>query len=176
MKVLTFPLDVLEVGWKPADLMLGPLRDLSEERVAAAIGAPLSWLGLGSGLESDSNKATRSVVDRQALFGFTLPLMQHLEKQLTEALVPELGEPGDTVEFDRMGIASYRQYLLEQIAEGDLATGGPTVTVNEFRTTFLGMDEIEGGDELRGVLQGEATDQESSKKPKDFSDEEDQEL
>jgi HK97 family phage portal protein len=148
MTVLPYPMEVQEIGWKPSDLNLGPTRDLSEERICAAIGAPMSWLGMGSGLASDSNKATREVVQEQVLFDFIIPHLQRLAEQLTEGLVPELGEEGDIVEFDLRTIAAYRMYLRKQAAMGVISTGGPVETVNEFRHS-VGQDPIEGGDLLR---------------------------
>lgn len=147
---VNFPFDSVELGWSPKDMMLGPCRDVSEERIAAAIGAPLSWLGLGSGLESDSNNATREVTERQAIRTYILPMMKHREKQLTEDLVPELGEPGDIVVFDRRQIAALIDDISDQINMGNKATGGPIMTVNEYRES-LGMDPIPGGDVLRNT-------------------------
>lgn len=150
MAVVPWPMEVQEFGWKPSDLMLGDTHDLSEERVCAAIGAPLSWLGLGSGIESDSNRATREVVERQALLEFVLPHLARIAEQLTAALVPELGEPGDVVDFDLTSIAAYQRYLREMRIAGVSTTGGPVETVNEFRNS-IGLDPIEGGDALRSA-------------------------
>lgn len=153
MAAVSYPMDVLEIGWKPSDLALGATRDLSEERIAAAIGAPISWLGLGSGLASDSNRATRQVADRQALKDYILPMLANRAAQLTDDLVPELGEPGDLVCYNLWDIASWREMMLDLINSGVTATGGPVVSINEYRTKFLMMDPIDDGDQIRGVIE-----------------------
>lgn len=168
MAAVNFPMDVLEIGWKPSDLMLGPVRDLSEERIAAAVGAPASWLGYGSGLDSDSNKATREAVNELALDIFVLPHLQRIEQQLTDDLigVELLGEPGDVVQFDRSQIAALRKRTLRLLVDGATATGGPVATVNEYREWACGWEPVKGGETIRGLG---VTQQE---KPQSFEDEE----
>lgn len=161
LKVLPFPMKVLQVGWSPRDMAFEHTHNLSEERVGAAFQIPLVLLGLGSGLEQSNQRAGYAMAVRQGLFGFTIPLMQHIGAQLTKALVPELGQPGDIVAFDFEEIPAYREYMAES---DQLAAGGPTESVNEVRER-KGLSPVEGGDQIRSTTARQAPAPEESERP-----------
>ncbi|KKL47945.1 hypothetical protein LCGC14_2330450, partial [marine sediment metagenome] len=56
--VLGSPTEVSQFGFDPNRLMLGPLRDISEERICAMLGVPAAVVGFGAGLQSTKVGAT----------------------------------------------------------------------------------------------------------------------
>src|SRR5690606_3556001 len=60
------PTEVYQFGCDPTRLMLGPLRDISEERVCAILGVPAAVVGFGSGLQSTKVGATMRELVRLA--------------------------------------------------------------------------------------------------------------
>jgi HK97 family phage portal protein len=159
--VWPYPMDVSQIGFSPADMALEHQHNLSEERVAACIGIPAVLLGFGTGLENSSNRAQLQSARLQGAQQFTIPLMQSLARQLTEDLVPELGLPGDVVEFLTDQIPVIREAREESDAA---AAGNPHKSVNEVREA-KGLPPVPGGDRIKGV--DDSTD---SKEPAEGDD------
>lgn len=93
------------------------------------------------GLEGDLEAAREAMEE-----DLVVPLMARLAETLTRQLVGTIY--GDTkrrfFEFSRRQSPD----LLELYEAGNKATGGPVVTVNEFRRSVLNLPPIDGGDEL----------------------------
>ncbi|HWP38935.1 MAG TPA: phage portal protein [Gemmatimonadales bacterium] len=87
--VLGTPTDVVQFGFDPNKLMLGSLRDISEERVCAALGLPAAVVGFGSGMQSTKVGATMRELVKMSWVGCLSPIQQSLAKQLSRQLLPD---------------------------------------------------------------------------------------
>lgn len=87
--VLGGPTDVSQFGFDPNKLMLPNLRDISEERVCAAIGIPAAVVGFGSGLQSTKVGATMRELVKLAWVQCVTPMQTSLAQQLTAQLLPD---------------------------------------------------------------------------------------
>lgn len=146
--VMTLPVNVDALGFSPEDMNLEALRNVSEERVCAALGIPPLVLNLGTGLEQTNNRASAEAAAVAAARSFTLPYMRLKAKQLTRDLIPELGEPGDRIRFRIEDISALMADDTDEAKRDEIACGGPWQTVNEIRER-RGLPPIEDGDDLR---------------------------
>jgi HK97 family phage portal protein len=87
--VMGGPTDVAQFGFDPNKLMLPALRDISEERVCAAIGIPAAVVGFGSGLQSTKVGATMRELVKLAWVQCVTPMQTALARQLTAQLLPD---------------------------------------------------------------------------------------
>jgi len=87
--VTKIPTEVTQFGFDPNKLMLGNLRDISEERVCAAIGIPAAVVGFGSGLQSTKVGATMRELRRLAWVQCLTPMQTSMGKQATAQLLPD---------------------------------------------------------------------------------------
>lgn len=87
--VLGVPTDVAQFGFDPNKLMLANLRDISEERVCAALGLPAAVVGFGSGLQSTKVGATMRELVKMAWVGCLSPMQKSLAKQAMRQLLPD---------------------------------------------------------------------------------------
>ena len=87
--VSRFPTEVVQLGFDPNKLMLPNLRDLSEERVCAAIGIPAAVVGFGSGLQSTKVGATMREIRRLAWINCLLPMQKTMARQVDRQLLPD---------------------------------------------------------------------------------------
>jgi HK97 family phage portal protein len=83
------PTEASQFGFDPNKLMLTNLRDISEERVCAALGIPAAVVGFGSGLQSTKVGATMRELRRLAWVQCLIPMQKSLAKQLTAQLLPD---------------------------------------------------------------------------------------
>lgn len=81
--------EVSQFGFDPNKLMLANLRDISEERVCAAIGIPAAVVGFGSGLQSTKVGATMRELVKLAWVQCITPMQTSLGRQLTAQLLPD---------------------------------------------------------------------------------------
>jgi HK97 family phage portal protein len=87
--VLGSPTDIKQFGFDPNNLQLGSLRDISEERVCAALGVPAAVVGFGSGLQQTKVGATMRELRKEAWNSCIRPMQNDLAKQLTRQVVPD---------------------------------------------------------------------------------------
>lgn len=87
--VMGGPTDVSQFGFDPGKLMLPSLRDISEERVCAALGIPAAVVGFGSGLQSTKVGATMRELVKLAWVQCVTPMQTSLGRQLTAQLLPD---------------------------------------------------------------------------------------
>jgi HK97 family phage portal protein len=80
---------VQQFGFDPNKLMLPALRDISEERVCAAIGIPAAVVGFGSGLQSTKVGATMRELVKLAWVQCITPMQTSMGRQLTAQLLPD---------------------------------------------------------------------------------------
>lgn len=81
--------NVAQFGFDPNKLMLPNLRDISEERVCAAIGVPAAVVGFGSGLQSTKVGATMRELVKLAWVQCVTPMQTSMGRQLTAQLLPD---------------------------------------------------------------------------------------
>jgi HK97 family phage portal protein len=83
------PMEIAQFGFDPNKLMLGSLRDISEERVCASLGLPAAVVGFGSGMQSTKVGATMRELVKMSWVGCLSPLTKSLAKQGTRQLLPD---------------------------------------------------------------------------------------
>ena len=154
-----FKLDTIK-GITPADSDLRNLRvDLIRE-VAALFGVPPFAAGGSSDTKFSNVVARNAQVAKEAL----LPLALCIRNALSKGLMTD-------IDFDE-----------EDLIKGDFGTaiemaikasGGPVETPNESRARYMGLDAVEGGDELRNKMpdprQAEPEDDRRGELPTDGS-------
>jgi HK97 family phage portal protein len=78
--------DVHQFGFDPGKLMLPSLRDISEERICAALGIPSAVVGFGSGLQSTKVGATMRELVKLARVQCLNPMFWTFGETVTEQL------------------------------------------------------------------------------------------
>ncbi len=96
---------VEQFGFSPKELDLSPLRDVSEERVTAALGVPAAVIGFGAGLQSTKVGATMRELRQLAWHNGVIPLQKIVSSTLQRSLLPDLSDKG-VVEFDNSNVAA----------------------------------------------------------------------
>jgi HK97 family phage portal protein len=87
--VLDRPTRVDQFGFDANKIMLPSLRDISEERVCAAIGVPAAVVGFGAGLQSTKVGATMRELRRLAWVQCVNPMQKSMGRQVTRQLLPD---------------------------------------------------------------------------------------
>ncbi len=107
--VMQIPTNVTQFGFNPEQVMLTNLRDISEERVCAALGLPASVVGFGSGMQSTKVGATMRELRRLAWVQCLTPMQKSMAKQLTAQLLPDFQVQTRRfrVRFDTSDVAAY---------------------------------------------------------------------
>lgn len=107
--VTKIPTEVTQFGFDPNKLMLGSLRDISEERVCAVIGIPAAVVGFGSGLQSTKVGATMRELRRLAWVQCLTPMQTSMGKQATAQLLSEfVGQPRRfRIRFDASDVSMF---------------------------------------------------------------------
>ncbi len=91
-----------QFGFSPQQMDLSPLRDMSEERVTAALGVPAAVVGFGSGLASTKVGATMRELRQLAWWNGVIPLQSIIAAEVHRSLGEEFGAAG--VSFDRSDV------------------------------------------------------------------------
>lgn len=86
---LGVPTDIKQFGFDPNQLMLGNLRDITEERVCAMLGVPAAVVGFGAGLQQTKVGATMRELVRLARVNCIEPTQTTIARQLTRQLMYE---------------------------------------------------------------------------------------
>src|SRR5690625_1195858 len=114
--VLGVPTEVAQFGFDPNRLMLGPLRDISEERVCAILGVPTPVVGFGSGMQSTKVGATMREMVRMARVNCIEPAQFTIAQQLSRQLLPdfEVRPKRARVRFDSSGASMFAEDETEE--------------------------------------------------------------
>lgn len=96
---------VEQFGFSPQQMDLSPLRDVSEERVTAALGVPAAVVGFGAGLQATKVGATMRELRQLAWHNGVIPLQQIVATTLQRSLLPDLSKTG-VVDFDNSEVAA----------------------------------------------------------------------
>lgn len=96
------PTDVNLLTYNLSGFDVGPIRDVAEERVCAALGIPAAVVGFGTGLQQTKVGATMKEMRQLAWTGGVIPLQRIMAAKLTHALLPEFqtGSEVFRVRFD----------------------------------------------------------------------------
>ena len=146
--VLGQPTDVNQFGFDPNRLMLGPLRDISEERICAMIGVPAAVVGFGAGLQQTKVGATMRELVKLARVNCIEPTQSTIGRQLGRQLLPE-SEPAPErfrVAYDNSGVSMFLEDE-DAVAKrsGELYKDG--VATRDEARAMVGLDPV-GDDEF----------------------------
>jgi phage portal protein BeeE len=71
---------------------VGPIRDIAEERLSAALGIPAAVVGFGTGLQQTKVGATMRELIQQAWNGCIMPMQKILASELDRSLLPDFSK------------------------------------------------------------------------------------
>lgn len=74
---------------------VAPIRDVSEERICAALGIPAAVVGFGTGLHQTKVGATMKEMRQLAWTGGIIPMQEDIADEITRSLVPEFESQRD---------------------------------------------------------------------------------
>lgn len=111
--VIGAPTEISQFGFDPNRLMLGPLRDISEERVCAMLGIPAAVVGFGAGLQQTKVGATMRELVRLARVNCVEPTQVSIARQLSRQLLPDFEtQPHRArISFDNSGVSMFAEDL-----------------------------------------------------------------
>lgn len=160
--VMSAPTDVFQFGFDPNRLDLSRMRDVSEERVAAAVGLPAAVIGFGTGLQSTKVGATMREMRRMAWVQCIIPMQLAIGRQLTKQTVPDFEELTHRwrVRYDTSGVSAFQEEETEKanriktlvsagIMRVDVAQEAAGLEVDESQKVYLrptGVVPVEEGD------------------------------
>lgn len=103
------PTEISQFGFDPNQLMLGSLRDISEERTCATFGIPAAVVGFGSGLQSTKVGATMRELRQMAWTDCMIPQQDIIAEQITDQLMPDFQSQSRRFrfEFDTSTVAAF---------------------------------------------------------------------
>lgn len=109
--VVGAPTDISQFGFDPNSLQLGPLRDISEERVCAMLGVPAAVVGFGAGLQQTKVGATMRELVRLARVNCIEPMQSTFSRQLSRQLLPDFEPDPSAVRFtyDNSGVGMFQE-------------------------------------------------------------------
>jgi phage portal protein BeeE len=81
--------DVNLLQYQMQNFDVSPIRDVSEERVCAALGLPAAVVGFGTGLQQTKVGATMKEMRQLAWTGGLIPVQRAIAKQIDRQLLPE---------------------------------------------------------------------------------------
>lgn len=141
--VLGQPTDVNQFGFDPNRLMLGPLRDVSEERICAMIGVPAAVVGFGAGLQSTKVGATMRELVKLARVNCIEPTQSTIGRQIGGQLLPDFEPEPERfrIVYDNSGVS---MFIEDQDAVANRAEGlyqGGLATRDEGRH-MVGLDPV----------------------------------
>lgn len=85
----TEPTDVQLLQYNLQGFNVGPIRDISEERVTAATGVPAAVVGFGTGLQQTKVGATMREMIQLAWRQAVMPMQRNLAAELRRSILPE---------------------------------------------------------------------------------------
>ena len=107
--VMGAPTDVKQFGFDPNQLTLSALRDITEERVCAALGIPAAVIGFGAGLQQTKVGATMRELRKLAWVQSINPMQKTIGKELGRQLLPEFVRQTRRfrIRFDRSEVSAF---------------------------------------------------------------------
>ncbi len=99
--------NVEQFGFSPKDLDLSPLRNVSEERVCAALHVQPAVIGFGAGLQQTKVGATMKELRQLSWQAGVLPLQKIISGEVSRTLAPTFNV--NTFGFDNSGVEALRE-------------------------------------------------------------------
>lgn len=139
--VLKKPTTVEQFGFDPGRMMLGPLRDISEERVCAAIGVPAAVVGFGAGLQQTKVGATMRELVRLARVNCIEPNQTKQAKQITRQLLPDfVPDPtGYRIAYDNSNVPLFAEDETERAKRATTLVEGGVMRIDQAQE-MVGME------------------------------------
>ncbi len=149
--VLGAPTEVSQFGFDPNRLMLGPLRDISEERICAMLGVPAAVVGFGAGLQSTKVGATMRELVKLAKVNCIEPTQTTIGRQLGRQLLPDFEpEPDDfRVTYDNSGVSMFLEEV-DAVAKRAGALYGAGLATRDEGRRMVGLDPV-GDDDFKAA-------------------------
>lgn len=125
---------IQQFGFSPGELDLSALRNVSEERVCAALGLPASVVGFGSGLEQTKVGATMRENIKLAWTGCLLPIQRMLASDLTTQMLGDFdNDPRAEVYFDPRDVEALQADALQTAQAVQVAVSSGVMMRSEGR-------------------------------------------
>lgn len=139
--VLGTPTEVNQFGFDPNRLQLGPLRDITEERVCAMLGLPAAVVGFGAGLQQTKVGATMRELVRLARVNCIEPTQITISRQLSRQLLPDFESRPDRarIVFDNSNISMFQEDETERAKRVTMLVSGGLLRVDRGQA-ILGLD------------------------------------
>lgn len=107
--VTSGPMEVSKLDFSPAEMDLGALRTIPEERISALLGVPAIVAGLGAGLDSATYSNFKQA-ERKGWTGNIIPAHRRFAAALQVQLLPLCGDPAsERVGFDHSQVAALQE-------------------------------------------------------------------
>jgi phage portal protein BeeE len=140
--VMLGPTKVEQFGFSPKELDLSPLRNISEERVTAALGVPAAVVGFGAGLQTTKVGATMKEMRQLAWTNGVIPMQSTIAGEVTRSLAPKFDVA--LVEFDNTKVEALRENQDTKANRVDKLWRSGVITRAEARTaTGFEADEAD---------------------------------
>ncbi len=133
--VMERPTDVYQYGFSLDKMDLSSIRNISEERVCAALGIPAAVVGFGTGLQQTKVGATMKELRRLAWEGNLIPTQRFFAEALEGSLLPDFEERPEQfrVVFDRSDVEALKDSENELNERLSTAVKGGYMQVAEAR-------------------------------------------
>ena len=123
--LVSAPLELVLLGWKPSEMVLNDLREEPETRIAAQFGIPCLVAGLRAGLIR-STYSNSEQANKAAWTNCLVPLQKSFASEWTRQLLPLFpGSDGMTVEYlhSEVGVLQEDKMARRDTARKDFAAG-----------------------------------------------------
>lgn len=143
--VMTAATKVEQFGFSPRELDLSPLRDVSEERVCAALGVQAAVVGFGAGLQQTKVGATMEALVRLAWHNAVIPMQGMIAGEVTRQLAPAFGV--DEAAFDNNNVKALEENA-DAIARRSVELYRAGVITRAEARTMNGIGDNDAADEV----------------------------
>ena len=132
------PTDVKQFAWSPAQLELGSLRDVSEERVCAILGIPAAVVGFGAGLQQTKVGATMRELIKLAWISGIGPMQHAMAADIKSQLLPDFTARPERMDvfFDEAMVDALQENELERTKRMVMAWKGGLAKRSEGRSAL----------------------------------------
>lgn len=138
--VMRGPTEVHQFAWSPAQMELGSIRDVSEERVTAILGIPAAVVGFGAGLQQTKVGATMRELVQLAWISCIVPMQHIMAGDLQHQLLPDFQEQAELenvhVFFDSAMVEALQESEKEKASRINILVRGGLMKVSEGRRAF----------------------------------------
>ncbi|MGH7891633.1 MAG: phage portal protein [Thermodesulfobacteriota bacterium] len=139
--VLSGRTKVDQFGFDPKKLDLSNVRNVTEERICAALGIPAAVVGFGTGLEQTTVGATLKELRQLAWVNGIMPVQRIFAEEIERSLLPmfESNPEQFKVEFDLSSVAGLDEDMDKKYTRVNIAITGGWMSIAEGRG-IVGLD------------------------------------